>query len=70
MFGLLFWLCSVSYMAWLSVSVELFISIGVEDLTRGGLCNPIGIIGWVKDCLVVCVGETDFEFGCDRVVWI
>ena len=65
MFGLLFWLCSVSYRAWLSVSMELFISTGVEDLTRGGLCDPIGVIGWVKDCLVVCVGDTVFEFGYD-----
>ena len=62
MFGLLFWLCSVSYRAWLST--------GVEDLTRGGVCDPIGVIGWAKDCLVVCVGDTVFEFGCDRVVWI
>ena len=31
-FGLLFWSCSVSYRAWLSVSVELSVSTGVEDL--------------------------------------
>ena len=30
MFGLLFWLCSVSYRAWLSVSVELFIVVTWE----------------------------------------
>ena len=71
MFGLLLWLCSVSYRAWLSVSVQLFISTtGVEDLTRGGLCDPIWVIGWVKDCQVVCVGDIVFEFGCDRMVWI
>ena len=60
MFGLLLWLCSVSYRAWLSVSVELFVSTGVEDLTRGGLCDPVGVVDLVKVCLVVCVGDMVF----------
>lgn len=70
MFGLLFGLGSVSYRAWLSVSVELSVSTGVEDLIRGGFCDPIGVIGSVEDCLVVCVGDTVFELDCVWVVWI
>ena len=57
MFGLLVWLCSVSYRAWLSVSVELFVSTGVEDLTRGDLCDPVGVVDLVEDFPVVCMGD-------------
>ena len=42
----------------------------MEDLTRGGLCDPVGVVDLVKDCLVVCVGDVVFELVCVLVVWI
>ena len=42
----------------------------MEDLTRGGLCDPVGVVGLVKDCLVVCVGDVALELVCVWVVWI
>ena len=48
--------------------MELFVSKGVEDLIRGEvLCDPVGVVGLIKDCLVVCVGDVVFELDC---VWI
>ena len=42
----------------------------MDDLTRGGLCDPVGVVDLVKDCLVVCVGVVVFELDSVWVVWI